>query len=60
MNENAYLIIWSDDEGNLSECVVSGFTIAEADEKFGKRYGCDVVAIQLVGEFYRCVAEEEE
>jgi hypothetical protein len=57
MSENAYLITWQDDEGNQDGCVVSAFTIAEADEKFGRAYGNLVVSVMLLGDFCRCEGE---
>ena len=54
MNERAYLLTWQDDNGDQDACVVSGFTIAEADEKFGRAYGNLVVSIELIGDYCSC------
>ena len=60
MNSNAYLIAWQDDEGNQDGCVVSAFTIAEADEKFGRAYGNLVTSISLLGEYCVCEIGDKE
>ena len=53
-NENCYELVWIDGEGNPSMVYLSGFTIAEVDEKFAKEYPeCEVLAIQLLGEFLK-------
>ena len=57
VNENAYYITWQDEDGNQDGCVVSAFTIGEADEKFGRAYGNLVVGIALLGDY--CSCEEE-
>ena len=54
MTENAYLIVWQDDNGDQDGCIVSAFTIAEADEKFGKCYGNLVTEVRLLGEYCSC------
>ena len=57
MNESAFLIVWQDDDGEQDGCVVSAFTIAEADEKFGKCYGNLVTEVRLLGEYCSCEVE---
>jgi hypothetical protein len=61
MSENAYMVMWESDEGEIYACVTSGMTIAEADEKFARAYPeCSVVAIELIGDYVTCVLDEEE
>ena len=60
MSENASQLVWESEDEELAECYLSGFTIAEVDEKFAKAFpDCTVVAIMLVGE-YVSLREEEE
>jgi hypothetical protein len=57
MTTNAYLLTYKSDE-EYGECVLSAFTIAGADESWGRMYpDTEVVAVSLIGEF---VSEEEE
>lgn len=56
--ENAYLIVWVDEDGEQDGVVVSALTIAEADEKFGRCYENKVMEIRLLGDYCRCEMEE--
>ena len=47
-----YEVMWAEGEDLFGVCYISGFTIADADEKFAREFPeCDVVSVSLMGDF---------
>ena len=52
MTKNAYILTYLTEDGEAGECVMSGFTIADVDERFARLYpNVEVAQVCLVGEF---------